>query len=90
MEKKIAEEEAIEKIDQARVSKDVFSELIKSIIVYYTNEELDLKERLSIERQIKKYQDQNTPDWLLNLILESLKEYEQLKDYKEWKQSQNT
>ena len=90
MEKKIVEDEAVEKIDPARVSKDVFSELIKSIISYYTNEELDLKNRLSIERQIKKYQDQNTSDWLLNLILESLKEYEQLKDYKEWKQSQNS
>jgi hypothetical protein len=90
MEKSPKNEEAVEKIDQARVSKDVFSELIKSIISYYTNEELDLKERLSIERQLKKYQDQNTSDWLLNLVLESLKEHEQSKDYKEWKQSQNS
>lgn len=76
MEKKFEEEDAIEKIDRAQVSKDVFSELVKSIISYHVEEDLDLKERLSIERQIKKYQDQNTPDWLLNLILESLKEFE--------------
>lgn len=76
MEKKFEEEDAIEKIDRAQVSKDVFSELVRSIISYHVEEDLDLKERLSIERQIKKYQDQNTPDWLLNLILESLKEFE--------------
>lgn len=82
MEKNPKNEEAIEKIDQARVSKDVFSELIKSITSYFMNEELDLKERLSIERQIKKYQDQNTPDWLMNLILESLEEYKGIRDAK--------
>lgn len=71
------EEIAFEKIDQAKEKVDKFSELVLDIISYIKLEEqIDLKdlqpfikERLAIERKLKKYQEQNTPDWLFNLIL---------------------
>jgi len=61
-----------ESIDQVKEKKDIFGELIEKIINYlkiYNSEENDIKERLSVERELKKYQEKNTPNWLLNLIL---------------------
>lgn len=71
------EEDSFEKIDQAKEKVDTFSELVLDIVSYIKLEEqIDLKdpqpfikERLAIERKLKKYQEQNTPDWLFNLIL---------------------
>ena len=67
---KFSEEEgAFEKIDQAKEKIDTFSELVLDISSYLKEEEIDIKTRLAIERKLKKYQEQNTPDWLFNLIL---------------------
>ena len=63
------EEETFEKIDQAKGKVDTFSELVLDISSYLKEEDTDIKIRLSIERKLKKYQEQNTPDWLFNLIL---------------------
>jgi hypothetical protein len=59
-----------EDIDKAKKKRDVFSELISEIISYIRAEDQDPKDRLAIERKLKKFQDQNTQDWLFNLILE--------------------
>jgi hypothetical protein len=69
----LSEEVAFEKIDQAREKIDTFSELVLDIINYIDlNEDqsqIAIKERLAIERKLKKYQEQNTANWLFNLIL---------------------
>ena len=62
----ISEEIAFEKIDQAREKVDTFSELVLDIINYLDlqkNEclpddpKIAIKERLAIERKLKKYQE---------------------------------
>ena len=64
------EEIAFEKIDQAKERVDTFSELVSEISTYVKSDlSEDIKARLAIERKLKKYQEQNIPNWLFNLIL---------------------
>lgn len=59
----------IEKIDQAPDKADSYHELVQEIISYLNNKDQSIKDRLLTERHIRKYQDTNSGDWLLNLIL---------------------
>lgn len=69
-----------EKIDQAKDS-DSFDQLVEDIHSYITNQNTDLKDRLAIERKVKKYEESNSTDWLLNLI-QSCYEKWQIKENK--------
>ena len=73
-----SEDEAFEKIDQAKEKVDTFSELVLDITNYLSDPDADIKIRLSIERRLKKYQEQNTPDWLLNIILRVANEFKNI------------
>lgn len=59
----------IEKIDQAKDKKDTFSELVERVHSYISDDISNANERLKLERDVSKYATQNTPDWLLNLII---------------------
>jgi len=68
----------IEKIDQPE-KKDSFSELIASIQKYLKSyDDIDIKERLKIEKQVDLYAQRNSPSWLLNLIIVLFKEDNEL------------
>ena len=72
----------IEKIDQASDKADSYNEVVDAVIAYINSKDQSLKERLSLERKIRKYQDGNTSDWLLNLILSINKKCQTLKENK--------
>lgn len=58
-----------EKIDQAPDKVDAFTELVNETAQYVSTNKVDIKARLALERKIKKFQEGNTSDWLLNYVL---------------------
>jgi uncharacterized membrane protein YheB (UPF0754 family) len=58
----------IEKIDQSKES-DSYTELIEEIKNYLQSNNKSIKDRLQLERKLSKYQESNSPDWLLNIII---------------------
>jgi len=60
---------SIEKIDQSSDTNDSFGTLVNEVIGFLNNSNSNIKERLYIERKLRKYQDTNSQDWLLNLII---------------------
>lgn len=59
----------VEKIDQAKDTKDTFNELVERVYFYVSGDISNAGERLKIERDIVAYSKKNTSDWLLNLII---------------------
>lgn len=57
-----------EKIDESK-ELDSYMELVNEVVTYIRSKEPSIKDRLSLERKLKKYQEGNSIDWLLNLII---------------------
>lgn len=70
----------IEKIDQAPDKTDSYQELVQSIADFVLLPSPSIKERLAIERKVRKYQDSNASDWLLNIMLSVHKECQTRKE----------
>ena len=62
---------AYENIDEGQIQDK--GELLIQRILKYSSEEPDIKERLSIERELKGYFKLDRADAFLNFILESIK-----------------
>lgn len=60
---------AIESIDQAKESTSAFDRLVNNAYAYVSGDMTSVKERLKLERDMMKYASQNTPDWLLNIVV---------------------
>jgi hypothetical protein len=58
----------IEKIDRPEGKEDPTQELINEIISYL-NSDRPIAQRLSLERKLKKYQENNEAAWLLNMTI---------------------
>ena len=60
----------IEKIDQSSDKEDSFGTFVQEVVAFVNSPERSIKDRLYIERKLRNYQDSNSQDWLLNLLLE--------------------
>jgi len=65
---------AYEGIDEAPDKLSGYEALVQSVIDYLSGDMTDVKARLKLERDIKKYADSNTSNWLLNLIISVFKD----------------
>lgn len=58
----------VEKIDETNET-DSYTELVQELKNYLESPNKDIKNRLQLERKLNKYQETNSQDWLLNLII---------------------
>lgn len=66
----------IEKIDRPEGKEDPTQALINNIIEYLESDR-SITNRLALERRLRKYQESNNPEWILNFtcrIWQTLKE----------------
>lgn len=70
----------IEKIDKPTDTNDSFGTLISEVMAFLNNPNANIKERLYIERKIRNYQDTNSQDWLLNLLIMVHSECKKIKE----------
>ena len=73
---------AYEKIDEAAERTSAYDRLTEDTLAYISSEMDSVKDRLALERAIRKYSESNTVDWLLNLII-SINERRKKKETRE-------
>lgn len=59
----------IESIDEVKDKLGAYDKLLNDVLSYLNDDVPDPKDRLRIERAMSKYAEQNSSDWLLNIII---------------------